>query len=601
MEENWSPCLHTLEGHNIVLYSVAWSPDESGRVASSGDQCVYIWDSNTGQCLRELKGHTGYVRIVAWSPDCTGRLASGSDDGIIKVWNSVNGLGIFTLKGHRQDIVQSISWSKDGRRLASASGDTAVRIWDTTSGLLISAIEEPNVNVFSVSWSPGEIDRLASQHDGRSVHILEPATGECMFTLAGFDKPILSVAWSPDGNMLGLALESGTIEIWRLTADHGQRLFVINQRNIKATESNEGDKNADPLIPLSFCPLSWSKDGKGLAFSANGRTLTYWDVTNEHCLFTFEGHFDTVFSVACSQDGTRLASSSFNGTVKIWDLTSGQGYFISGGDDRAIDTMTWSHDVQKLASVSGSEIKIWDSTKGQCILNFRAHDDSDGIRGVQWSMDGSQFSSVSNHGTLNIWDATTGNCKLTLARTDQDQNDEPMILFHAWSPDGNKLAASKHHAIHIWDSTSGKLLAYLGRHPDLGLISWSPNGGRLASSAVGGIIMIWDIITGQCGLTLKPKNDDDSKGHEPYLISWSTDGNQIALYSGAYSARFSNIQIWDTSTGDCTFSCRGFIPQTRFLRFGDGNPKHIHTSWGVLDTSDPDVDPTSPRFLSDFL
>ena len=594
VEETWSPCLHTLEGPDVVTFSVAWSPDESGRVATSGNPpCVHIWDSNTGRLLANLKGHTEYLRTVAWSPDGSGRLASGSFDKTIKIWDSAHGQCIFTLRGHNQ-AVRSVSWSEDGRRVASASQDKTIKIWDTVTGLCISTIDCPDVDVFSVAWSPGEIDRLASTGDGRHAHIFKPASGECIFSLSGFDKSISSIAWSPDGTMLGVALENCTIEVWKMNTDHGERLFVFNWRKIRDYEYPERDEyTASDLSPPS-CAISWSKDGKRLASSGDDKTLTVWDITDGNRLFTLEGHFDRVVSVTWSPDGTRLASSSLDKTVKIWDLTSGQDYFVSG-DARSIELTAWSPDRQKLACVSkGKRINIWDSTDGQCMVTLEADMHDFRIEAVQWSPDGRHISSGSNEGTVDVWDVSTGEykSKLTFRDTHTDGADELFIVSHHWSPNGKELAtASSNDTIHIWNPDSGELLFYLGMHPRLRLMTWSPDGRRLASTAFYGEVSIWDVADRQCK-TLKPNGDDC----RPFFISWSASGNQIVCYFSGFSSH-SIIRVWDLTTGKSTFTCCGLTPQTRFIRFSDANPNHLHTSWGILDTSDPDLNLARPRFL----
>ncbi|ORY01188.1 WD40-repeat-containing domain protein [Clohesyomyces aquaticus] len=79
LEEKWSACLSTLEGHNSEVTSVAFSPDSARLVSGSSDKTVKIWDASSGACLQTLEGHSGEVASVGLSPDST-QLASGSWD-----------------------------------------------------------------------------------------------------------------------------------------------------------------------------------------------------------------------------------------------------------------------------------------------------------------------------------------------------------------------------------------------------------------------------------------------------------------------------------------------------------------------------------------
>lgn len=51
VEENWSPCLQTLEGHSHSVNSIAWSTDGSRLASASYDKTVRIWDPATGQSV----------------------------------------------------------------------------------------------------------------------------------------------------------------------------------------------------------------------------------------------------------------------------------------------------------------------------------------------------------------------------------------------------------------------------------------------------------------------------------------------------------------------------------------------------------------------
>jgi WD40 repeat protein len=79
LEEKWSACLQTLEGHSDGVWSVAFSPDSTRLASGSGDRTVKVWDASSGQCVQTLEGHSDGVWSVAFSPDST-RLASSSVD-----------------------------------------------------------------------------------------------------------------------------------------------------------------------------------------------------------------------------------------------------------------------------------------------------------------------------------------------------------------------------------------------------------------------------------------------------------------------------------------------------------------------------------------
>src|SRR5690349_20008856 len=76
--------LHTLTGHQGVVWSVAFDP-QVGMLASASGDTVKLWEVRSGKLLRTLKGHQGQVLSVEFDPQ-GGRLASGSNDKTVKLW-----------------------------------------------------------------------------------------------------------------------------------------------------------------------------------------------------------------------------------------------------------------------------------------------------------------------------------------------------------------------------------------------------------------------------------------------------------------------------------------------------------------------------------
>ena len=97
VDENWSLCLQTLEGHTDCVTSVAFSHDGRRLASGSYDMMVRIWDAETGVPQQTLEGHTDWVRSVTFSHDGR-RLASGSDDRTVRIWDAETGVPQQTLE-----------------------------------------------------------------------------------------------------------------------------------------------------------------------------------------------------------------------------------------------------------------------------------------------------------------------------------------------------------------------------------------------------------------------------------------------------------------------------------------------------------------------
>jgi hypothetical protein len=100
-----------------------------------GGHSIQLWREN-GEAFdtgRRLEGHQGWITNLAWSPDNTDRLASASADRTVRIWDVTTGETVRTLAGH-EGIVVAVSWAPDGRTLATRSLDGTFRLWDTDTG-----------------------------------------------------------------------------------------------------------------------------------------------------------------------------------------------------------------------------------------------------------------------------------------------------------------------------------------------------------------------------------------------------------------------------------------------------------------------------------
>jgi WD40 repeat protein len=134
---------------------------------------------------------------------------------------------------------------------------------------------------------------------------------------------------------------------------------------------------------------------------------------------------------------------------------------------------------------------------------------------------------------LCIWDATSDVQLLAWDSADS-------YKLPTWSPDGTRLATQKLSRVSIWDANTGRLLLQTGEYKDniearcFEALAWSPNGDRIAATAGGGVIAIWDAASGELALSFEAA----ARG-----LAWSPDGSWLATNGE------NDLCIWRPETG----------------------------------------------------
>ncbi|KAK9437412.1 Pfs, NACHT and WD domain protein [Metarhizium brunneum] len=180
----WNGCtgrhkkpLDLSEEHKSIMW-LAFSADDSMRVATSMEGGILVWHLESSTQPRWCHAHEDWVRSAVFSPDSK-LLASVADDGNVKVWKldsesqrSLEEQQPKILKGHASMVICA-AFSADGKLLASGGGD-CVRIWDLTSvthqdgqgATELSQFEEHETRVTAVAFFPDGEFLVSSSWDG---------------------------------------------------------------------------------------------------------------------------------------------------------------------------------------------------------------------------------------------------------------------------------------------------------------------------------------------------------------------------------------------------------------------------------------------------
>jgi WD40 repeat protein/tetratricopeptide (TPR) repeat protein len=598
--------LLALKGHTLGVSSVAFSPDGTRLVSSSGNQIfggpgeVKVWDvsmstegrqagSTEGRQAGSTKDQQAGGRLLlslqgagsaAFSPDGT-RIVSGSEDRTVKVWDAVGGRQLLAVGGN-QSFQSGMAFSPDGTRLVSAVEDQTARVLDAQNGRQLLTLRGHTGVVTGVAFSPDRM-RLATGSWDTTVKVWDAHGGGEVGTLRGHTGKVTCVAYSPDGTRIASGSEDEAVHVWdaQTVGLDGTPLYTPPV----SPETVHWDANT-PSLSVAFSPAGLpafsargdhpGATGQRLASGAADKVVRIWDAQSGQQVLALRGHAEGVTSVAFSPDGTRLASGAGDptdrtrpGEVKVWDTSSGQELLTLRGHAARVSSVAFSPDGTRLASGSADKtVKVWDAQTGGQLLALQGH--TEGVTSVCFGPGGDnprtigeRLASSSFDRTVKVWDVQTGRQLLDL------KGHTGGVYSVAFSPDGRRLASgSADKTVRIWDAQSGRPLLALQGHTDrVNSVAFSPDGRRLASAAgspflpfaptLPGEVKVWDTQTGQELLTLK--------GHNYFLtsVAFSPDGRRLACVANDDRT----VKVWEAQSDPQVLALQGAVDPVNGVGF----------------------------------
>ncbi|MFE9932304.1 helix-turn-helix domain-containing protein [Streptomyces sp. NPDC005533] len=530
--------------------AVAVSPDGRTLAAASTDGPSRLWDTVTRRPTGVLPANTAGARAVAFAPD--GRtLAVAGADGTVRLWETAGDhRAVASLTGHT-GRVNALAYAPDGRTLVSAGADRTVRLWDPAEVRPPAVLTGHTGEVLGAAFAP-DGRTVATGGVDRTVRLWDVTGRRTAATLTGHSDDVNGVAYTPDGTTVVSAGGDGTTRLWdvaggRLTAtlaghtDYVLGVAVDQRGAVLATAGFDQsvvlwDLRGAALAARPFTEIwhaSYSPDGKLLATAEADHRVRLWDVAERRVLATFEGHSETVFSVAFSPDGRTLASAGSDGTVRLWDVAAGGPSATLAGLGGTVFAVAFSPDGRTLASAgSDGTVRLWDVAARRPLAVLTGHTDfandvafsPDGrtlasggddltvrlwevaarrplaaltghtgaVRGVAFSPDGRTLASSGNDGTVRLWDAVRHRFRAALS------GHTGSARGIAFSPDGRTLASSGNdRTVRLWDVAGRRTVAALSGHASAvwGVV-FAPDGRTVASSSTDGMVRLWNLDVG---------------------------------------------------------------------------------------------------------
>jgi TolB protein len=268
-----------------------------------GTDRIYLMDVDHGLIFPVFRDKSIMQGGPLWSPD--GSLIAFEDlrNGYNEIYlMNADGSQMRQLTHEHPDLNSSFAWSPDGRQIVFINQrQHKLNRIDVQDGLATFLVDLPDKILLSPVWSPdgNQIAFLASDFQNHGTLYLIDKDGQ---HLRQIGKPVIveqkvSLAWSPDGQALTFdTLDTGAGDIYRISPtgsnlqrlthaalgeggaawspDSNQIAYWLNEDRGLTLYSMKPDGSSTTRlnhVPASAClGLSWSSDGKRIAFGAYG-------------------------------------------------------------------------------------------------------------------------------------------------------------------------------------------------------------------------------------------------------------------------------------------------------------------------------------------
>lgn len=234
--------------------------------------------------------------------------------------------------------------------------------------------------------------------------------------------------------------------------------------------------------------------------------------------------------VAYYADEGWLALGGLDGSVKIWDVAARQSLVTIQAHRLQVTGLSFSSDGQQLATSSDDQVvNVWDWHSRQMLVSLKA-----AAQKTAFAPDGSQLAAGEAQ-TITLWSLRDGSLQNTL-------NTGPAAISDVlkYSPDGNYLinVGGGIPAMTVWNPRIGGLVNVLpGVGGDITSAAFSPDGGLLVTSVLGGSVVLWDVSHIADENLIYAQLNVGTR--QMVAADWSGDGYALTLFDGT-----GPIQLW---------------------------------------------------------
>lgn len=524
-----------------------------------------------------------------------------------------------------QDAVATLASVIHGRPKDDVVGEDLVQhrrtlriAWSAAGLLAVLAVATSLASIWAVQQRDAALQRerearagqLAS--DASRLLTEQPEALELATLLA-----IESIKRAPTGNGQEALAAATRLLPGRVAESFGERVAVLEfspdnrwlargdaQMGVMAWDLEKAELSqlsmpAEIQDQLQVRDFAFSRDSKWLAIAPGGPVARVYDLPGGNHEWHFE-HDDTVRTVAFDPSAKRLATGAKDGRLRVWELATQTLLYEERVDSEEVRAVQFNHDGSLLGAVSpNGPIRLL-ATDDWRRIELEPVTPEVGLA-LDFSPDGTMFA-VTRGNRAVIWSLEDGSVINTVEHSDFTNSVKlaggPNIWALKFSPDSSLLVtSSRDRTTRFWRPQTGEEVLRLTHRTSVERVVFTADGSQIATAGYG-LAQLWSLPEGE--EVLRVPTDGGN------ALDLSEDGSLIAAGGNASSVRVmttanavrsrtidladdavavacrsdrpwiataddrSNVQIWDTTTGELLADSNTFKPRRlRFTRMGD--------------------------------
>jgi WD40 repeat protein len=516
--ELWDPragrILHTLKGHEDMVWAVAFSPDGKTLVSGGDDRTIRSWDVGTGKQVRQITHTSGAGRIAL-----TGKLLATVDhtkktegdgtswklDHRVRLWGVEAGKELRQLTMPVKEVspgvkagFYSLAFSPDGKKLVTGDiVDGVLRVWDPTTGMELRQVKDFSGTIGALAFSPdGKRLAVGCGTGTTQIRLIELSTGKEVGTTQGHQSFVSSLAIASDGRSVWTAGGDGTLRSWDPATGRPLRQLSIS-----------GDASYAPrLLP------------DGTSYLTVGRDMVFRvrEVATGRETAAFRGQ--DLYRIALSPVCKTLATAGTDRTLRLMSPGMEEPRHIFSGIE--VLGMSFTTDGRRLVVWSPDKtVSVCDVLTGKTLQRLSGPDTPRGNRVVP--LNAGYTAALSPDGTLLAFGFHTGEAlPIVETATGKEvccfQAGEDGAMRLAFSPDGRTLAwaGGQSGTVYLGELATVRVRRrFTGHRGPVWSLAFSKDGKVLISGSADTTALIWD-LTGRleaAGTRAKPRSQESVK------------------------------------------------------------------------------------------